>query len=264
MAFVTLYVGCTTCPLSRSARRFLSTGAHHGYTPGPITRLLRRAVKFFTSSRLRRQMAVRMQKQMESVEQLEKEQQWLKWHGSPLRVMGLPDHAELTTVRARYRALVLETHPDTAATTTGESDYTLLRSAYNMATNPSSLWHRNGSSPTLYRQLMDVSEHGLFRFSPVHVLAACSLICMLACVVVVVTVAIPHVLLSALHYFDPTFYEFMLEQEAKERAKREAGEVVDTDPKRLAPITAKKLLYPGRYVRGRDNGQHDDATILLS
>lgn len=196
-----------------------------------------------------------MQTGMERTEELEREQQWLQKHGSPLQVMGLPDHAELTEVRARYRTLVLETHPDTAKTSAGESEYAILQTAYKMSTNPVSLWHQNGASPTLYRQLMVASKRKVRRLDRVRVFAIFSYAVMLLIGVFFSAVVVTNGLEAALQFFDPEFYRFMIQQEKEEQRKRMAGEVVDTDPKRLAPTAVRRLLFPGQFIHEGAEGE---------
>ncbi|CAD2221783.1 chaperone protein DNAJ [Angomonas deanei] len=200
---------------------------------------------------------MRMQMGMEEAEALEREQMWLKKHGSPLTVMGLPDHAELPEVRARYRNLILETHPDTTphpgAAGNNESEYAILQTAYRMSTQPLSLWHRNGSSPVLYRQLLEQSKGKVRRFNKITVFAVLSYLVMALIGLFFSFVVVTNGLEAALQIFDPEFYQFMVKQEKEEARKRELGEEVDTDPKRLAPSTVRKLLYPGRYIHGDED-----------
>ncbi|EPY33211.1 chaperone protein DNAJ [Strigomonas culicis] len=195
-----------------------------------------------------------MQMGMEKAEVMEREQMWLKKHGSPLSVMGLPDHAELVEVRARYRNLVLETHPDTAkkagAKSADETEYAILQTAYRMATSPVSLWHQNGSSPMLYQQLVAQSKKKVRSVNPVTAFAVFSFIVMILAGVFFSVVIVKHGLEAALQFFDPQFYHFMIQQEKEEQRKIEAGEFVDKDPKRLAPSAVRKLLFPGRFIHG--------------
>ncbi|CAJ1021417.1 DnaJ domain containing protein, putative [Leishmania guyanensis] len=235
--------------------RYATTGAQHSYKPGCFVLALRFLFVALTPTSLQRRLAIRMQTGMERTEELEKELQWLQKHGSPLQVMGLPDHAELVEVRARYRSLVLETHPDTAKGTTGENEYAILQTAYKMSVNPLSLWHQNGASPALHRQLLQTSRKKLHRLDRVRVFAIFSYIVMLLICVFFSTVVVSHSLESALRFFDPEFYHFMVQQEREEDRKRAAGEVVDTDPKRLAPTAVRRLLFPGQFIHEGSEGK---------
>ncbi|KPA73121.1 putative mitochondrial chaperone protein DNAj [Leptomonas pyrrhocoris] len=231
-----------------TALRCVTTGDQHSYKPGRFAKALRSLFVALTPTSLKKRIAIRMQSGMERAEELEKEQQWLKKHGSPLRVMGLPDHAELTEIRARYRTLVLETHPDTATTAAGESEYAILQTAYGMSTNPVSLWHQNGSSPVLYRQLLAASRQKVRRLDRVRLFAIFSYAVMLLLVLFFSVVVVTNALEAALQFFDPEFYRFMIQQEKEEERKRMAGEYVDTDPKRLAPTAVRRLLFPGQFI----------------
>ncbi|GET87538.1 hypothetical protein, conserved [Leishmania tarentolae] len=239
-------------PSCLSALRWATTGAQHSYKPGFFVLALRSLFVMLTPTSLKKRIAIRMQTGMEHTEALERELQWLQKHGSPLQVMGLPNHAELAEVRARYRTLVLETHPDTAKNTTGESEYAILQTAYKMSVNPASLWHQNGSSPALHRQLLQTSKRKLRRLDRVRVFATFSYVLMLLVGLFFSTVVVSNGLEAALKFFDPEFYEFLIQQEKEEDRKRAAGEVVDTNPKRLAPTAVRRLLFPGQFI-------HEDA-----
>lgn len=237
-----------------SAVRCATTGEQHSYKPGRVAVALRRLFVALTPSSLKKRVAMRMQSGMERADELEKEQQWLKKHGSPLAVMGLPDHAELTEIRARYRTLVLETHPDTAKTTTGESEYAILQTAYKMSMNPVSLWHQNGASPMLYRQLLTASKQKVRRLDRVRMFALFSYFVMFLILLFFSMVVVTNGLEAALKFFDPEFYHFMIQQEKEEERKRMAGEHVDTDPKRLAPTAVRRLLFPGQFIHEGSDG----------
>lgn len=242
-----------------SALRCVTTGEQHSYKPGRMARALRTLFVALTPTSLKKRIAVRMQTGMERTEELEREQQWLKKHGSPLQVMGLPDHAELTEVRARYRTLVLETHPDTTKSTTGESEYAILQTAYKMSTNPVSLWHQNGASPVLYRQLLAASKQKVRRLDRVRLFAIFSYTVMFLILLFFSMVVVTNGLEAALKFFDPEFYQFMIQQEKEEERKRQAGEFVDTDPKRLAPTAVRRLLFPGQFIHeGTEENKSDD------
>lgn len=247
--------GCSWGALACSVRRE-TTGDHHSFRPGKVTLALRAVFQALTPSGVKKKIAVRMQAGMEQVEELEKEQMWLRRHGSPLSVMGLPDHADLLEVRTRYRDLVLETHPDSApasnnALQVDRDEYHILQTAYKMATNPRSLWHRNHSAPQIYDELMR-SRPLYERVSRITVFAMASYALMLFIGTVVAHAVVKQVIERTLEFADPNFYAFMVRQEAEEQRKRDAGEFVDVDPKRLAPLAIRKLAYPGRFVHGEE------------
>ncbi|KAG5508129.1 hypothetical protein JKF63_05381 [Porcisia hertigi] len=237
------------------ALRCATTGEQHTYRPGYLALALRSLYLALTPASLKKRIRTRMHIGMERAEELEKEQQWLQKHGSPLQVMGLPDHAELAEIRARYRSLVLETHPDTAKLTTGESEYAILQTAYKISVNPLSLWHQNGSSPALHRQLLVASKKKLRWINGVRAFAIFSYVVMLVIGVFFSTVVVRNGLEGALKFFDPEFYSFMLQQEEEEKRKRAAGEVVDTNPKRLAPTAVRRLLFPGQFIHENAEGE---------
>ncbi|AAZ12684.1 chaperone protein DNAj, putative [Trypanosoma brucei gambiense DAL972] len=240
---------------SGTSARCITTGENHSFRPGRVTLFLRSLFVALTPQRLRSRMATGMQRGMERVQILEQEQLWLQRHGSPLRILGLPDHAELPEVRARYRELVLETHPDSqqrveAVSGNGTERYDMIQTAYAMATNPTSLWHQNGAAPTLRRGLASGNSASLH----VTLFAVMSYVMMGLVAVIFSLVVVRHLLEGALRLLDPKFYAFMTQQEEEERRRQLAGEVVDTDPKRLAPTVVKRLLFPGRFVHGGGSG----------
>ncbi|KEG11926.1 chaperone protein DNAJ [Trypanosoma grayi] len=274
----------TASASAASAVRCATTGAHHSYRPGPVARLLRRVYVAVTPRRLHRRMAVRLQAGMERVQELEKEQLWLQQHGSPLRVMGLPEHADLVEVRSRYRDLVFATHPDTAQGN-AKVQYDTIQTAYRMATSPTSLWHQNGSAPALYHHLVATSARATRRVwhqngsAPAlyHHLVATSAratrrvnrvtlfaflsYCVMGVVGIIFSAVVVRQLLEvALRLFDPEFYAFMVAQEQDEERRRLAGEVVDTDPKRLAPTAVKRLLFPGRFVHKKNTSNNSSSS----
>nr|CCC91690.1 unnamed protein product [Trypanosoma congolense IL3000] len=242
--------------LIATAVRCVTTGSNHSFRPGPMTRCLRAVFLTLTPKGFRARLASGLQHGMERVRILEQEQLWLHHHGSPLRVLGLPDHAELPEVRERYRDLLLQIHPDTSQP--GEAGkevelYHTVQAAYAMATCPTSLWHQNGAAPALHRSLVAGNSSS----RRVTVFAVFSYIVMGSIAIVFSVFVVRRALDHALRLFDPTFYAFMVQQEAEEERQRLAGEVVDTDPKRLAPTVVKRLLYPGRFVRaGAADGEH--------
>ena len=246
-----------------------TTGRHHSFEPGVVTRTLRALYLLVTPSGWRKSIARRMHRNMQRVESMERDHIWLKRHGSPLFVMGLPPHAELAEVKARYRDLILETHPDTRRSTTvlrkgschivvrpGQEikEYEVLQTAYKMITNPTSLWHQNGSAPVLYDEVCAVSlvpptgslENQVTAFAIATWIVA---LLVASCAIVVGFTIFWE---QALQLFDPEFYAFMLAQEKQEARQRALGIEPDTDPKRLAPRTMKRMLFPGRFVHGEN------------
>lgn len=244
--------------------RWETTGDNYSYKPGPIAKGLRFVFASLAPSALKKKIALRMQAGMEQAEALERQHMWLRKHGSPLQVMGLPDHAELPEVRARYRSLILETHPDTSkhhgggkgglttAVTASDSEHDILQTAYRMAVDPLSLWHRNGASPALYQELLRATKRRAGRVDRVRAFAIFSYAFMLLCGLFFATVICKNGLEVALQFFDPEFYTFMRGQEEEEKRKLEAGEYIDADPKRLAPAPVRKLLFPGRYIHSEE------------
>lgn len=237
-------------------RRHETTGAHHSFQPGRFTLAARAVFQRLAPSSMRKSIAVKLQKGMEEVESLEKQQMWLRTHGSPLAVMGLPDHAELQEVRCRYRDLILETHPDTqqsgvsGALVVDRSDYHILQAAYKMATSPDSLWHRNQSAPQLYEELVSSRPFLQRCQNRITLFAVLSYALMLFVGTVIAHAVFKELCEKALAWADPEFFEFMVAQEKEEQRKRDAGEFLDTDPKRLAPTAIRRLAYPGRFVHG--------------
>ena len=89
-----------------------STGEHHKFKAGIFTYMVRYTFQTFFSSNIKKRIAKRIMTGIERVAIIEKETAWLKKHGSPQRVLGLPEHASLAEIRNRYLDLLLETHPD--------------------------------------------------------------------------------------------------------------------------------------------------------
>lgn len=263
--------------LVHGQRRWETTGAHHQYEPGPVARALRRAFVAVMPTERRKRVASRLHDGLSKVEKMEKEAQWIRTHGSPLRVLGLPEHADLIDVKTRYKDLLFETHPDTAAaaahkvgdasltagaagTSSGSSDvvavdererqlqverFELLLEAHRMATDPLSVWHQNGAAPELYRELRPnmtalrdpVNQFGLASY----VLAFCAF-------AVFAVKIVPAFWEGALEGFDPKFFKFMKAREADEARQRAMGIEPDTDPNRLAPERTKRLVMPGKLL----------------
>lgn len=281
-AIVSASGGCLVTSLRRE-----STGEHHSFKPGRLTLAFRSVFQALMPDVLRKRMATSMQAGLERVEDLEKQQMWLRRHGSPLRVMGLPDHCSMAEVRSRYRDLVLETHPDTAppastrataprrgpgregvtavATVADQrdlSEYHILQTAYKMAMDPNSLYHQNCSAPELYQEL-SASRPLLQRLNhKVTAFAILSYLLMAFVGIYISNIVFQQVCERGLEFFDPQFYEFMRGQEVEEERKRAAGEFVDVDPKRLAPTAIRKLAYPGRFIHGDEEGAEERAQKL--
>lgn len=234
------------------SRRAATTGDHHSYQPGRLATVLRSLFLALTPQSLKKKIAVSMQSGMERAEAMEKEQQWVHRHGSPLQVMGLPEHAALAEVKARYRNLVLEAHPDTSTHPTGENEYAILQAAYKICTDPASLWHQNGSAPALQRELLRASKSRIAKVDRVSCFALFCYAVMIIAGIFFSVVVVANALEAALRFFDPEFYHFMIQQEEEEKRKRMAGEVVDTDPKRLAPTALRRLLFPGQYIHEKE------------
>ncbi|RNF04155.1 chaperone protein DNAJ [Trypanosoma rangeli] len=248
-------VGISASSALASMRR-ATTGEHHSYRPGRLARVFRRLYVFVTPRSFHKSLATNLQVGMERVQELEREQLWLRQHGSPLRVMGLPEHAELTEVRSRYRDLVFATHPDTAERE-AKTQYDMIQTAYKMATTPTSLWHQNGSAPALYRSLRGTSKGLTWRVDCVTLFALFSYAVMGTVGIIFSLVVVRQFLELALRFFDPEFYAFLVAQEKEEERQRLAGISVDTDPKRLAPTVVKRLLFPGRFVHNNKGGGNE-------
>lgn len=254
-------------------RRADSTGAHHSFEPGPVTKAIRKVIVTLSPTSYRQQMAATMEKNLKTVEQLEKENAWIRRHGSPLEVMGLPDHAEYAEVRERYRDLVFETHPDTApkaptpsnggassATSSSsvvvsrrgcdESDHEILQEAYRLATDVDSIFHRNNSAPALLEDLYGLEKYRGRRRQATQItyFAMASYVVGAIAAAIVVFIVMKHAWEQVFRMFDPEFHAFMVKREKEEDALRAQGIEVDPDPKQYAPEQVKKVLFPGRYV----------------
>lgn len=284
------------------ARRRETTGAHHRYEPGPVARAARRAIAAVTTDAARLRAARRLQSGLEQVEAMEKEAAWMRCHGSPLRVLGLPEHADLAEVRTRYRDLMFETHPDrragaraleadaaaaaeaaalpppptatpAATTATGATpavaavasagpastrrtpvpirrpaidEFALVREAFSLVSRPNSVFHQNGMSPLILAEL----QKGRRLPRATSLLAFLSYAFGLGCAAFFGLYLARLMWEAAVYLHDPEFFTGMVKKEQDEAKRRELGEVVDTDPKRLAPQSLQKLYYPGRFVHG--------------
>jgi hypothetical protein len=271
--------------MAHSARRWETTGSHHEYKPGPVAKAFRSLFVAVAPSSVKKRIAGRLFRGLSDVQRLEKEAQWVRLHGSPLRVLGLPDHAELAEVKARYKDLLFETHPDTAvaaARRAGVEDpgeytagtgggsaaalvhagdgltdaqihalaverFELLKDAYKMATNPVSLWHQSGAAPQLYEQLRPPTL--LSRVAnPTFAFGFVSY-ALAACVMATVFYkVIPDMWERVLAITFPKFYDFMRRQEAEEARLRAQGIEPDTNPQRLAPKETKMFIAPGSQL----------------
>jgi hypothetical protein len=287
----TLHVSCSALC---SAVRWETTGEHHSFRPGPVTRGLRFLFRALTPKAAVKKIALRMQAGMEQVEDLEKQHRWLKLHGSPLGVLGLPEHADLLEVKGRYRDLVLELHPDTAKqaaaaaaaaaaeqpSTSSEQalqsvaalqleaqrraeDFEKTQTAYKMLTDPNSLFYQSGSAPQLHNELglalRKRSKHrDLLRVTRIRIFA---FVCyaMLFALLMWVNIHWMEVwMLEVLRFVDPEFHKYFTEAEAEERRREALGEVVDKNPKRLAPTKVRKMMSPGLFVKRGDDDDDDD------
>lgn len=255
------------------SRRFETTGGHHSFEPGPVTKAIRRAFVLCTPSTWREMMAKRMERNLKVVEELEKENAWLRRHGSPLHVMGLPEHATLAEVKTRYRDLIFETHPDTsaqfkakeeaAAAAAGgggalvakrapmESDYEILQAAYKMVLNPNSLYHRNNAAPAVLEDLYELAAYrGTSKTSQVMMFGWATWILGGISAAIVIFIGMRNGWDFMFRLFDPDFYRYMQTREAEEAAQAAAGIEVDKDPKQFASLSVKKVMFPGRFVHG--------------
>lgn len=250
------------------------------YEPGPIAKAMRKVVVKTTQSLgLRQKVAARMEKGLKEVAKMEDEAKWLRAHGSPLRVLGLPDSADLDDVKSRYRNLLFEIHPDTAPRedkralaklglnddqirARQQAEFELLQTAYKIATNPASLWHQDGNAPALMRELQPNLTLFDQVFNAQTLFPFAAYIYGFAVLFVIFSIGAKYALDMSLHFVDPKFYDFMYEQEKEERRKREAGEEVDYNPRRLAPTKFRKISSPGLYVNkfvpNEDDLWHDE------
>jgi hypothetical protein len=272
-----------------ASRRMDTTGEHHSFKPGRLTIAMRAVFQALMPSGFRKRLAMRMQASLEKVDDLEKQNMWLRRHGSPLAVMGLPDHASMAEVRTRYRDLILETHPDTAPVATTRaaprrgpggtktsssevtvadrrdlSEYHILQTAYKMAMDPDSLYHQNSSAPELYSEI-SASRPIMQRLSSkvtVFALVAYALMAFIG--LYIGNILCRELCVRSLEFFDPQFFEFMRGQEVEEDRKRAAGEFVDVDPKRLAPLAIRKLAYPGRFIHGGEATTEEQSDALAA
>jgi DnaJ-domain-containing protein 1 len=264
-------------------RRCETTGAHHEYKPGPVAKAMRAAFVALTPTEMKKRMAGRLHRNLSEVERMEKEAQWLRLHGSPLRVLGLPEHADLDDVKARYKDLLFETHPDTAvaaarkagirdptaltAGTGGASKqlvasdgmtddevrrqavtkFELLVAAHKMATNPVSVWHQGGAAPQIYEQL-EAPSFVCRVVNPTTTFAFIAYgIAFVAFLVFAYQIA-PQAWALMLELAFPDFHRFMVQQEKEEARLRALGIEPDTDPDRLASARVMQLKAPGRII----------------
>ena len=273
-------IGVSASP-SQSARRHETTGEHHTFRPGPITKTLRFVFRLVTPRALVKRIACRMQLGMEKVEELEKEHRWLKLNGSPLAVLGLPEHADLQEVRSRYRDLVLDLHPDTAiqaaASASADSagrgnkneldvqrsdeleisrraeEYERMQTAYRMLTSPDSLFFQSGSAPHLHDALsLALARNGRKKLLPratrISLFALFFYTLMLLALIIFSFYWMEGFLLEFVAQVDPEFYKFFTAAETEEKRREALGEVLDKNPKRLAPTKVRKMLMPGAFI----------------
>jgi hypothetical protein len=224
---------------------------------------------------MRRRVAQRLERGLTEVARMEREAQWLRTHGSPLHVLGLPDSAELDDVKVRYKELLFEVHPDTApksaalalmdkggltleqARARQMEQFELLQTAYKMAIAPNSLWHQDGNAPALLSELRGPMSV-IARLADPQVTFPILSYALGFALMAFLGIYVANMLLEGgLKLFDREFFDFMVAQEAEEKRKRDAGEEVDTNPVRLAPEKLTRLALPGTYVH-RHVGSDDD------
>jgi len=247
-----------------------------------VAKALRAAFVQLTPSEMKKRVASKLHDNLTQVERMEREAQWLKLHGSPLRVLGLPEHADLTDVRARYKDLLFETHPDTAVAaarragipdplaltpgTGGASPkdlvaaegltdeqvrqraverFELLVAAHKMATDPTSVWHKNHCAPQIYEALepptrMSAIANPTTAFGSIALAIACF------CFAVFTFQFLPKACEAALELYDPRFFRFMLAQEKADAALRAEG--IEPEPDRYMPREVVKYKAPGRLI----------------
>ena len=262
-----------------------TTGQYHEYTPGPVARCARAILNAAAPRRLKKVLAGRVATGLERVERMEKEARWLKVHGSPLHVLGLPEHADLAEVKSRYTDLLFETHPDTAiagtfgavdaAVTRRASDmslaqvdtaatavaaaraekdraeaYQLLKEAHVMITTPDSVWHLNGSAP----QILDVIQPPTSLLSrvatPVRVVASVSNLLMAAVACLIIFVVSPGAFQMLLEKLDPALHAWTQQAKAEDDAREAQGVAVDRDDvTRFASPKVQRMLKPGKAVQ---------------
>ena len=268
--------------LAGQSRRWETTGSHHQYEPGPFAKAARSIFAALTPAAAKKKVAMRMQAGLEKVEVMEKEAAWIRAHGSPLRVLDLPEHATLAEVKYRYTDMILDSHPDTKKKTDDEESeagssgaqaspsttalqrltkaperpsFELIREAHAMIMNPNSVYHLNRTNPELLaevqlytgkKEMSPAKKFGIFSY----VLAG-----LFAAFMSVVGFAV--IWESLLKAYDPEFYEKMIAKEKDEAARRAAGEEVDVNPKRIAPKQLQKLYYPGRFLHPEEDEENE-------
>ncbi len=267
----------------RGGLRWESTGSHHEYKPGPLTRALRSVFVTLAPSNVKKRIAGRLHTNLSQVQRLEEQQQWIKVLGSPLRVLGLPEHADLDDVKARYKDLLFETHPDTAVAAArragvkdiesmtagtggaggalvaqeGMSDadvkalavqrFELLVKAYKIATDPTSVWHRNGSAPQIYRELEAPSLLGRVA-TPTATFGLISYAIAAVVMALLYYVVVPRAWERALEFTFPDFYQYMKQREEEDAELRAQGIEPRDDGLQFASQQVRLQVAPGREL----------------
>jgi hypothetical protein len=234
------------------AFRRVSTGKLQSeYQPGPVVRLFRYCYQTACSDELKKRVAQRMYKRMQKAEQMEKDAMWLKRHGSPLKVMGLPEHAALVEVKAKYKELIFETHPDIGKAEADPAAFQLVQKAYAMVMDKNSMYYVNGCGSHL---LAEINPLPPMRSVPAYAWFAVGCWAFAFMVFVVFTVVVAkRFWLWGLWQFDPEFFQFMLAREEEEAAMIARGEYVDPDKSKQQPLKMQLVTHPGRFI-------HSDAT----
>jgi len=225
--------------LHRTSLRRITTGEYHQYEPGIIARGARKVVLCLPTS-VQKAIGRRLRKGLEEVKRMEDEAAWLRAHGNPLVVMGLPEEGtDAHDVKTRYRELTLTLHPDQGGSA---EELQKVQKAYAMLTNAESVYYLSGMSPDLALELGATQAKRAKRFGYATIMAA------LIGLYLFGEFVVRRMWEGLLYLFDPTFYAFMLRQEQTEREDRARGVEVDTNPYRLAPEKFKKIAFPGRYI----------------
>jgi hypothetical protein len=263
--------------------RVETTGKHHTFEPGFFAKTSRAIFQTFTSDGIKKRAAKKLQAGLEKVERMEKEQQWLRKHGSPQRVLDLPEHASYAEIKTRYQDLILDTHPDTAShkqsyveqvrgiviknQSVAEKRGTLnavmpiavpepatfeeVRQAHAILVDPNSLYHVNGTNNELLtevRYFTGKEDNALS--TPTTKLAIASWIMFAIVAGIFLSVVVKQIYERTLELIDPDFYHKLMSKEKDERTRREAGEIVNTDPERAKPDAVLKVLRPGLFLHG--------------
>eukprot|EP00760_Papus_ankaliazontas_P004979 PhM_4_TR1230/c0_g1_i1/m.76867 len=225
-------------------RRHATTGEYHEYKPGPIAKFCRTIVLALPTA-AQKAMGRRIRGGITEVKRMEDEVSWIKLNGSPLVVMGLPEEVDVADVKARYKQLTLQLHPDHG----GDPDeFRKMQTAYGMLMNRDSVYYLDGYSPDLAAELGSSTARRSMQFGAASVLIGA--VCCYLFGEYIAAAAWEGIL----YLFDPKFYNFMIQREKLEEDARRRGEEVDTNPTRLAPKKLQKLMLPGKF---RDQVGHE-------